>query len=54
LVYATQRAERFAALAAEYAALRAAMRDTPRLVPERSLGLALTPRWAPSSEPWRM
>lgn len=46
------RAERFAALEAEYSALREALRDKPRLVAERSLGLTLTPKWAPSSEPW--
>lgn len=39
------RSERFAQLAAEYAALRAALRHTPRLVPEGSLGLTLTPSW---------
>lgn len=46
------RAERFAALEEEYAALRAALRGSPRLVPERSLRLTLTPTWEPSSEPW--
>lgn len=46
------RAERFAALVAEHAALREALRDTPRLVPERSLGVTLTPSWEPSSESW--
>jgi hypothetical protein len=46
------RAERFAALEEEYAALRAELRDKPRLVPERSLKLTLTPRWEPSSEAW--
>lgn len=48
------RAERFAALSAEYAALRKALRNARRLVPERSLGLTLTPSWEPSSEPWSM
>lgn len=46
------RAERFAALEEQYAALRAALRGSPRLVPERSLRLTLTPTWEPSSEPW--
>ncbi len=46
------RAERFAALVEEYTALREALRDKPRLVPERSLGLTLRPSWEPSSKPW--
>jgi hypothetical protein len=39
------RAARFAALAAEYAALRAALRDAPRLVPEGWLALTLSSSW---------
>lgn len=45
------RAERFAALVEEYAALRAALRGSPRLVREGSLGLTLTLRWAPRFGP---
>ncbi|MES2699964.1 MAG: hypothetical protein V4647_10175 [Pseudomonadota bacterium] len=43
------RAERFAALEAEYAALRAARRNAPRQMPERSLRLMLTRTWVPST-----
>lgn len=46
------RAERFAALEDEYAALLEELRGKSRLVPERSLKLTLTPSWEPSSEPW--
>ncbi len=46
------RAERFAALVEEYAALRAKLRDKPRLEPERSLRFTLRPSWEPTSKPW--